>query len=91
MAKKTETAKSKVAISKDSLERKIENFMGIHSGNDIIACPLDGNPQVIKPDLSLDGKRTPIQEATPPSAIINNETKDDILEGIDKLISGNSK
>ena len=44
MAKKTENAVSYVSASKAPIERKIEDFTGIHSTDDVIPVPLGGNP-----------------------------------------------
>ena len=63
----------------------------MRSGDDVIPCPLDGNPIDIKPGLSSEEAEVLIKETIPPSTIIHNEKKDDIQKGIDKFFSGNSQ
>jgi len=86
MAKKTENAVSYVSASIAPIERKIEDFTGIHSTDDVIPVPLGGNPLEVTPDMSSDEVGDQIKEAVPPPAIINNEEKDQIQKRIDNLL-----
>ena len=90
MAKKPEKAESKVSASKIPVKRIIDDLTGIRSGDDVIPCPLDGNPIDITPGLSSEEAEVLIKEAIPPSTIIHNEKKDDIQKGID-IIKGLSQ
>jgi len=77
---------SYVSVSKVPIERKIEDFTGIHSADDVIPIPLDGNPLEVTPDMLSDEVGDQIKEAVPPPAIINNEEKDEIQNRIDNLL-----
>ena len=90
MAKTIENAKSRVTASKKSINQHIEDFTGIHSGNDVVSSPLEGNPIIVKSDIS-SSKVVKVKMATPPITKIPSENKDDIQKGIDKIMSGNSK
>jgi hypothetical protein len=88
MAKTIEKAKSRVSASKKNINQNIEDFTGIHSGNDVVPLPLEGIPVSVKPDIS-SSEVVKVKVATPPVTKIPSENKDDIQKGIDK-ISGNS-
>lgn len=89
MAKTIEKAKSRVTASKKSIDQHIEDFTGIHSGNDVVPLPLKGNPVSVKPDTS-SSEVVKVKMATPPITKIPSENKDDIQKGIDNIILGKS-
>ena len=87
MAKVNEKATPKVTASKKSINRIIEDFTGIHNGDDVVALPLEGNPVITESDNDVVNK---VKVATPPPTKIPNCNKDDVQKGIDKIIKGNS-
>lgn len=88
MAQTIEKARSRVTASKKSINQQIEDFTGIHSGNDVVPLPLEGIPVSVKPETS-SSEVVKVKMATPPITKIPSDNKDDIQKGIDKL-SGNS-
>lgn len=88
MAQTIEKARSRVTASKKSINQQIEDFTGIHSGNDVVPLPLEVIPVSVKPETS-SSEVVKVKMATPPITKIPSDNKDDIQKGIDKL-SGNS-
>jgi len=89
MAKKVSVAKSKFSASKVSIEKKIEEFAGFHSGKDITAIPIGEEPTFIaKPSSDLIEDTPLIEESPAPVTVIPEDKRDTIKKKIDSLLEG---
>ena len=85
MAKEKSEAKPRASLLKR--KKAIENFTGIHDGEDVKAVPYDGNPIEIKMELTTGEVSERIKISYPPPAHIEVE-QDEIKRKTDALISG---
>ena len=89
MAKKVSVAKSKFSASKVSIEKKIEELTGIHSGKDITPIPIGEEPTFIAKQSSDLIEDTPlIEEFSAPVTVIPEDKRDIIKKKTDSLLEG---
>lgn len=88
MAKTNSVAKSKVSVSKSSIKRKIEDFAGTHSGDDITPKPIGEEPVRIVGTYIEANDNTLIEELTMPATRIPDDNRDPLQKKIDALIKG---
>ena len=92
MARTNSVAKSKVSASKTSNKKKIEDFVGIHSGDDIRPKPFGGESvHIVEADIDANDN-TLIEEFSMPATIIPEDKRSSRQKKIDAFIKGqNSK
>ncbi len=88
MAKSNSVAKSKVSVSKSSINRKIEDFIGTHSGDDITPKPIGEEPvHIVESDIEANDD-TLIEKLTMPATRIPDDNRDPLQKKIDAHIKG---
>ena len=88
MAITNSVAKSKVSASKSSINRKIEDFTGAHSGDDITPKPIGEEPaHIVEADIEANDN-TLIEEFSMPATRIPDDNRDHLQKKIDAFIKG---
>ncbi len=88
MAITNSVAKSKVSASKSSINRKIEDFTGAHSGDDITPKPIGEEPaHIVEADIEANDN-TLIEDFSMPATRIPDDNRDPLQKKIDAHIKG---